>query len=136
MLRPGMVEILGFLLALLIVGVATLLQRGWHALRRHRARLRGAPLRLSRAIRRRQGARIEDLSAELARARRLLRALERERDALRQQRGGPPESRFQRAKRAFALHFHPDHLNSHPEQPVRRRIFQEFWPVLRRIERS
>lgn len=139
-----MVELLGVLLAVLILGAVLLLRRAWLALRRalggaalRRAvgRARGAPLRLSRAVRRRQSARIEDLAAELSRTRRLLRQAERERDALRI-RPQAGEGRFERAKRAFALHFHPDRLRAHPEAQVRRRIFQEFWPVLRRIERS
>ena len=130
-----MVELLGILLALLLVGAGMAALRAWRALRRRIAPAAGTPLRLSRAIRRRQAARIEGMEAELARTRRLLRAAERERDALRTG-SARPESRFQRAKRAFALHFHPDRLRMHPEARVRRRIFQEFWPVLQKIERS
>ena len=138
-----MVELLGVLLAMLILGAALLLRRAWLGVRgwmagagpqRATGRVRGAPLRLSRAVRRRQSARIDDLVAELARTRRLLREAERARGAARD--GAVDGDRFQRAKRAFALHFHPDRLRAHPEAPVRRRIFQEFWPVLRRIERS
>lgn len=130
-----MVELLGILLALLLVGAGLAVARFWRALRRRLAPAAGSPLRLSRAIRRRQAARLEGMEAELARTRRLLRAAERERDMLRAG-AAVPESRFKRAKRAFALHFHPDRLRVHPEARVRRRIFQEFWPVLQKIERS
>lgn len=130
-----MVELLGILLALLVVGAGAAVLRGWRALRRRLAPLAGSPLRLSRAIRRRQAARLEGMAEELARTRRQLRLAERERDALRAG-AAVPEGRFQRAKRAFALHFHPDRLRVHPEARVRRRIFQEFWPVLQKIERS
>ena len=130
-----MIELLGILLALVLLGCWLLVRRGWRALRRRFGLVAGAPLRLSRMIRRRQAERLERLEAELSRTRRLLRAAERERDALRAGAVGP-QSRFQRAKRAFALHFHPDRLRTHPEARVRRRIFQEFWPILQRIERS
>lgn len=141
-----MVELLGILLALLIFGAGAALWRAWQALRRlvmagrggtRRLRLPEVRLRLSRRVRQAQASRITALTAELERTRRLLRLAERERDALRAARGaGPVEGRFLRAKRAFALHFHPDRLRGHPEARVRRRIFQEFWGVLQRIERS
>ena len=144
-----MVELLGILLALLLLGVGLLVRRAWQALRARLrrgawARLRGAPLRLSRRIRRRQADRIEELAAELARTRRLLRLAERERDALRAAAAGSgggagrDESRFQRAKRAFAMRFHPDRLHGvdRAEARLRRRMFQEYWAVLRDIERS
>lgn len=141
-----MVEFLGILLALLIFGAGAALWRAWQALRRlvmagrsgtRRLRLPEVRLRLSRRVRQAQASRIAALTAELERARRLLRMAERERDALRAARGAAPaEGRFLRAKRAFALHFHPDRLRGHPEARVRRRIFQEFWGVLQRIERS
>jgi hypothetical protein len=130
-----MVELLGILLALMLLWLGLLVRRGWRAMRRYLGPVAGRPLRLSRSIRRHQAERLETLGAELARTRRLLRTVERERDALRAGAAGP-QSRFQRAKRAFALHFHPDRLRTHPEGRIRRRIFQEFWPILQRIERS
>jgi len=141
-----MIELLGILLALVVFGIGTALWRAWLWLRRlfaagrDGARRLGLPavrLRLSRRVRQAQAGRIAALTAELERTRRLLRIAERERDALRaRHRPAGVEERFQRAKRAFALHFHPDRLRDHPEARVRRRIFQEFWGVLQRIERS
>lgn len=48
----------------------------------------------------------------------------------------PPDERdrFREAKRAFALHFHPDQGGR--ENPEREKLFQAFWPVLERIERG
>jgi hypothetical protein len=68
----------------------------------------------------------------LERTRRALRLAEAARLAT-----GPPEDRFRRAKLAFAVHFHPDRLRcGEPERGIRIRIFQQFWQVLRRIERG
>lgn len=139
-----MVELLGILLALLIVAAILAARRAVLWLGRRLGRLttrQGRPLtppqlrlRVSRRVARAQQDRIAALTAELERTRARLRVAERERDTLRATEG--TEGRFQRAKRAFALHFHPDRLRGHPEARVRRRIFQEFWPELQRIERS
>jgi len=44
------------------------------------------------------------------------------------------DRRFREAKRAFARAFHPDQGGR--TAPDKQRIFQEFWPVLERIERG
>ena len=142
-----MVELLGILLALLLAGLAWLALRLLCALRRRLAwlRLRAKPRRntgprrgrlgAARALGRSQAARIALLTAELERTRLALRLAEAD------QRRRPAEAvandRFRRAKRAFALRFHPDRFAaSGPERALRRAIFQEFWAELRRIERA
>ena len=118
-----MVELLGILLALALLGLGllaarlirrfvALLRRLGGSRRRPRrlgerhhgrpgpaspARLRGQRLRRARTRARAQAARIAALTAELERSRRALRLAEA---AL--ARPGPPEGRFLRAKRAFA----------------------------------
>jgi hypothetical protein len=142
-----MVDLLGILLAAMLFWAGTRLWRGVCAAGRvlrsfgtrtgRQLGLSEVRLRWVRASCRTQEARIAALSRELERTRQLLRVLEHER-RLRAEAAArrPAEERFLRAKRAFALHFHPDRLRAHPDAPVRRRIFQEFWDVLRRIERS
>ena len=146
-----MVELLGILLALLLAGLAWLVLRLVRALRRRLdwLRLRGMPRRqagprrgrlgTARALGRSQAARIALLTAELERTRLALRLAEADR------RRGPgwkrgeamADDRFRRAKRAFALRFHPDRFAaSGPERALRRAIFQEFRAELRRIERG
>jgi N-acetyl-anhydromuramyl-L-alanine amidase AmpD len=88
----------------------------------------------------------ERLANERKQLRRALRQAERERDALRAKlaAAGPATrpaasvtDRFQRAKRAFALRFHPDRVaGGAAERHIRAAIFQEFWAELRRIERG
>lgn len=142
-----MAELLGILLALLVAGLVSGLVRLAGALRRAIAALLGRPpripagglrgrrLRAARALCRSQAERIAALTAELERTRLALRLAERERDAA--LRGRAEDDRFRRAKRAFALRFHPDRFRcTGPEARLRRRIFQEFWSELLRIERS
>ncbi|NOG69589.1 hypothetical protein [Roseicella sp. DB1501] len=153
-----MVELLGILLALALLGLGllaarlirrfvALLRRLGGSRRRPRrqgerhhgrpgpaspARLRGQRLRRARTRARAQAARIAALTAELERSHRALRLAEA---AL--ARPGPPEGRFLRAKRAFALQFHPDRLRcAEPERGIRGAIFRQFWQELRRIERG
>lgn len=144
-----MVELLGSLLGLALFGLGAglwrLLRRARRGLAlllgrpgpapgpRHRlAALRGVRLRAARALSLRQADRIAALTAELDAARRALRLAEGA-----GHRSGPPEERFRCAKQAFAVHFHPDRLRcAEPERGIRIRIFQQFWQVLRRIERS
>lgn len=135
-----MVELLGALLGAAVFALCWLLWRLLRWLRRgiallsgaarpgHRLdALRGARLRASRATGRHQAARIAALTAELERARRDLRLA----------RASPTDDRFRRAKQAFAFHFHPDRLRcAEPERGIRTGIFQQFWQVLRRIERG
>ena len=140
-----MVEILGILLALLILVLGIQL---WRLLRwlvrgvrlllgprqagRRLPAMRGVRLRASRAQNDRQAARIAALTAELERTRRALLLAEAARA-----RSGPPEDRFRRAKQAFAVHFHPDRLRcTEPERGIRIGIFSQFWQVLRRIEQG
>ncbi|MCB4823689.1 hypothetical protein [Roseicella aerolata] len=140
-----MVELLGVLLALVLFGLGVLIWRLLRWARRglgllfgaarpdHRlASLRGVRLRAARALSRQQAARIAALMEELARTRRALHLAEAARAC-----PGLPDDRFRRAKQAFAVHFHPDRLRcAEPERGIRVRIFQQFWQVLRRIERG
>jgi hypothetical protein len=140
-----MVELLGILLALLILVLGILVWRllrwlgrslallfGPRQARRRLPAMRGVRLRASRAQNQHQAARIAALTTELERTRRALLLA----DAA-QARPGPPEDRFRRAKQAFAVHFHPDRLRcTEPERAIRIGIFSQFWQVLRRIERS
>ena len=140
-----MVELLGILLALLILLLGALLWRlglwlgrglallfGASGAGRRLPALRGVRLRTARAQNRNQAARIAALTAELERTRRALLLAEAARA-----RPGPPEDRFRRAKQAFAVHFHPDRLRcAEPERGIRIGIFSQFWQVLRRIERG
>ena len=140
-----MVELLGILLALLILAAGILV---WRLLRwlgrglallfgplragRRLPAMRGVRLRTARAQNQRQSARIAALTTELERTRRALLLAEAARG-----RPGPPEDRFRRAKQAFAVHFHPDRLRcAEPERRIRIGIFTQFWQVLRRIERG
>ncbi|MFZ4409124.1 MAG: hypothetical protein ACOYOH_17415 [Paracraurococcus sp.] len=140
-----MVELLGVLLASLLVVLGILLWRLLRWLGRgiallfgasrpgHRlAALRGVRLRGARAQGRSQAARIAALTTELERTRRALLLAEAARAH-----PGPPDDRFRRAKQAFAVHFHPDRLRClEPERGIRIGIFSQFWQVLRRIERG
>ena len=140
-----MVELLGILLALLILVLGILLWRlvrwlgrgvallfGPRRAGRRLPAMRGVRLRASRAQNHHQAARIAALTAELERTRHALLLAEAERA-----RPGLPEERFRRAKQAFAVHFHPDRLRcTEPERGIRIGIFSQFWQVLRRIERS
>ncbi len=136
--KAGMAELLGILLALLLAGLAWLLVRLLRRVREWLAGWRPPPgrLKVARALGRSQAARIAALTAELERSRLALRLAERELARLRAGRPGP-DDRFLRAKRAFALRFHPDRVwASGTERALRRAIFQEFWAELRRIERE
>ena len=133
-----MAELLGILLALVLTGLACLMARTVRLVRHRLARLRHLArpgrwrLGMARALNRSQAARIAELTAELDRTRLALRMAERDRA-----RGRRPDDRFLRAKRAFALRFHPDRWpRPSPERALRRAIFQEFWAELRRIERG
>lgn len=112
--------------------------RAWIHARGPRARvaqLRGMRLRRARRALRAEGRRAEALAGEIRRLRREVAALTRERDAARRELG--QGDRFARAKRAFALMFHPDRLPPRePERTQRLRLFQEFWSELTRIERG
>lgn len=141
-----MVEILGALLALILAGAAWsawCVLRGAAALfgiRRVAAFPIGAArarrLHLSRAMAQAERARVASLTSDLARIRAELRMAIRERDLLRA-RQGPQDDRFPRAKRAFALRFHPDRVSARGlEGSLRRSLFQEYWSVLQRIERG
>ncbi|MDO9499753.1 hypothetical protein [Falsiroseomonas sp.] len=127
----------GLVLACMLLGLGLLIRRmlraAWALLRRlRRPRWGGiAPpaLRLSRsrAFARAEGERAARLAAEVARLRVELRLA----------RQAPAEPRFQRAKREFARRFHPDRLPPRcPDRRVRIAIFQEYWAVLRGIERG
>lgn len=49
----------------------------------------------------------------------------------------PTDRKFRRLKQEFSKHFHPDaHAADDRERRRRERVFQEFWPVVERIERS
>jgi hypothetical protein len=133
-----MAELLGILLALALTSLAWLVLRLLRSVRRGLARLRHLArpgrwrLSVARALNRSQAARIAELTAELERTRLALRLAERDRA-----RGHRPDDRFLRAKRAFALRFHPDRWpRPGLERTLRRAIFQEFWAELRRIERG
>lgn len=127
----------GLLLALLLLGLGLLIRRmlraAWAFVQRlRRPHWRGftlPALRLSRsrAFARAESARAELLAAEVVRLRVELRLV----------RQAPAEPRFQRAKREFARRFHPDRLPPRsPDRRVRIAMFQEFWAVLRGIERG
>jgi hypothetical protein len=132
--------LLASLLILAWVSAARALRRlrAWlsrRGLRSGAARLRGLRLRRTRLALRAEGRRAAALAAEVRRLRREVAALTRERDAARRELG--QGDRFARAKRAFALMFHPDLLPPRePERTLRLRLFQEFWSVLTRIERG
>lgn len=117
------------------------------------ARLRGLRLHRSRALARSEGARAASATAELRRLRAELRLARAERDealarlaaqpavAMRRWtwwRSAPPDDeRFLRAKRAFALRFHPDRLpRDAPDRPLRVAVFREHWQELQRIGRG
>jgi hypothetical protein len=130
-----MVELLGVLLAGCIAGLAWLAWRLLRALRRllpGPRPLRSAPIRLARHRLRHADARAAELTAEI----------ERLRVALRAARSAPKPAttgrdRFQEAKRAFALRFHPDRITARAaERLVRIAMFKEHWAELRRIERE
>lgn len=137
-------ELLGILLALVIAGLAWGLVRlgRWvrdlvrHPWRRPVPRLRAYRLRASRRLARSQSERIAALTEELEVLRLRLRQAERARE-----KGMPAsrwEERFQRAKRLFALRFHPDRLRtaSRLERNLRTAMFREYWSELQRIERG
>jgi hypothetical protein len=128
-----MVELLGLLLALLLTGLWLLLRAAWRGLRRRFTGPRLPPmalrLRRSRAAMRHEAERSATLAAEVARLRVALRLAERA--------PATPDDRFTRAKRAFALRFHPDRIIARGlERTVRVSLFREFWAELRRIERG
>ncbi len=139
-----MAEMLGILLALVIVGFVSGVARLVRVLRRWCAlpvlarleQLRGRRLRSSRATVQAQATRIAELTAELERTRARLRQAERARDAALA--AARWEERFHRAKRAFALRFHPDRLRgtSRAERSLRVAMFHEYWTDLQRIERG
>ncbi len=106
--------------------------------------LQGLRMRAARALARAESERATALASELARLRTQLRLTERERDQLRHQlaRARPAplpamDDRFHRAKRAFAMHFHPDRITATGlERMLRVNMFKSFWTELRRIERG
>lgn len=159
----GIVAILaGSLVAALIVGAVgaliRLLRGVLRLLRMPRqrgavllARLRGLRLRRSRALARNEALRAATALAEVRRLRAELRLARAERDAalarlaearpaglfLRARRGAAPDDRFLRAKRAFALRFHPDRMpREAPDRGLRAALFREHWQELQRIERG
>lgn len=143
---------LGVLLALVLLLVGYAVMRMLRAfagllrtLGRPRAgwRLRGLRLSRSRALAQAEGARATAMEAEVRRLRAELRLMRAERDRAlsgnweRPARGTAPDDRFARAKREFAMRFHPDRLRSPAlERSLRGAIFREYWGVLRRIERG
>ncbi|NKE47446.1 hypothetical protein HB662_21895 [Roseomonas frigidaquae] len=131
----------GLVLALLLLGLGLLIRKAlrgawavlrslWQRLQRpHRGgvTLRALRLSRSRAYARFEGERAALLAAEVARLRVELRLA----------RIAPAEPRFQRAKREFARRFHPDRLPPRsPDRRIRVAMFQEYWAVLRGIERD
>jgi hypothetical protein len=154
----------GLLIASLVVGlvglalrllrlVGALLRAPRRQARIALARLRGLRLTRLRALARHQDARAAAAAGELARLRAELRIALAERDAARAElaqaaaarparrwpwrRPAGPDDRFQRAKRAFAMRFHPDRLSGNPaERAIRTMLFREHWAELRRIERG
>jgi hypothetical protein len=116
------------------------------------ARLRGLRLRRSRALARAEGERAATAEAELRRVRTELRLARAERDeALARLAASDaarrvilpwryrvaPDDRFLRAKRAFAMRFHPDRLpRDATERAVRIALFREHWQELQRIGRG
>lgn len=157
-----MVELLGILLAGLLAWLGLLV---WRVVRLVRLRLLAGRVfrlpglslprlrpsaRLGQARRRLRAAddRAADLVAEVVRLRLALRVAEKERDSARAALAAAPrrrllptrppvEDRFQQAKRAFALRFHPDRPGlPAAERALRTAMFQEFWGELRRIERG
>ncbi len=127
----------GLVLALLLLGLGLLIRRmlraAWaFAQRLRRPHWRGFTLPALRLSRSRAFAR-----AESERAARLAEEVARLRVELRLARQAPAEPRFQRAKREFARRFHPDRLPPRcPDRRLRIAMFQEYWAVLRGIERG
>ncbi len=110
-------------------------------------KLRGLRLRRMRAAARAEGERAAEAIAEVRRLRLELRRVRAERDVAlarlaeaprpRAWFEGTEDDRFQRAKRAFARRFHPDHAPGDAgERRLRARLFREFWQELRQIERG
>ncbi|WP_237215538.1 hypothetical protein, partial [Falsiroseomonas oryziterrae] len=106
-------------------------------------------LRRSRALARREGARSREATEEVRRLRAELRLVRAERDEAIARLGladaprgrwwlrRAPDDRFQRAKRAFALRFHPDRVpRDAPDRALRLAVFRDYWDALRRIERG
>ncbi|WP_372622734.1 hypothetical protein [Falsiroseomonas sp.] len=143
---------LGAMLLRLLRGVLALLRMPRRQGAVLLARLRGLRLRRSRALARTEGERAAAAEAELRRLRAELRLARAERDealtrlsasdAARRMiwpwhRGAARDERFLRAKRAFALRFHPDRLpRDATERAVRIALFREHWRELQRIERG
>lgn len=146
---------------MLVVWIVSLMVRLFRAvaalLRRPRqqgavliARLRGMRLTRSRALARSEGARAEALAAEVRLLRAELRLARAERDTARAELAGlgtvgrwpwrrrlPPDDRFLRAKREFALRFHPDRLpRGAADRKLRVAMFLDYWQALQRIERG
>jgi hypothetical protein len=147
----------GILLALLLLGfflglrqLARAVARRLRGLRQRRppgtTRLRGWRLRGLRASARRADARSAALAGEVERLRLQLRAVTQERDAVlialaeegrASRRGRAADRRFDDAKRAFAMMFHPDRQSMPPgERQIRQDVFKAFWAELRRIEKG
>ncbi len=90
---------------------------------------------------------IQKLVVELHQNQRVVAQLRRELALLLGQRGAPDrhgpsafsstDQKFRQLKHEFSKHFHPD---SRPgddrERKSRERVFQEFWPIVEKIERS
>ena len=135
-----MVEVLGILLAGVILGLGWLLWRLGCLIRSllpARAPLKAAPLRLARRRLRHADSRAASMQEEIRRLRVALRHAEYERDRLKAAPQKPTRDRFAEAKRAFALRFHPDRITAAAlERAIRISIFREYWAELRRIERS
>jgi hypothetical protein len=142
-------ELLGILLALWIAGLVWGLVRLWRLLRSWGARpllrvpaerIRARRMRAARGLAHAQAERIAALTKELERTRLRLRQAERARAAAPLTAAAARwEERFQRAKRAFALRFHPDRLRAatpRAERNLRISMFREYWSELQRIERG
>jgi hypothetical protein len=135
-----MVEFLGVVLAGCTAGLAWLAWLLLRALRRllpgllpGPRPLRSAPIRLARHRLRHADQRAAELTAEIERLRLALRAARSATTPA----TTSGRDRFQEAKRAFALRFHPDRITARAaERLVRIAMFKEHWAELRRIERE
>ena len=90
--------------------------------------------------RRRDAEQIKQLRIQLSDKQRQLGELRGELTLLRVRYGagsdGTADHKFVRLKREFSKRFHPDGLADPAERQLCTRIFQEFWPIVERIERS
>jgi hypothetical protein len=90
--------------------------------------------------RRRDAEQIKQLRIQLSDRQRQLGELRGELALLRVRYGagsdGTADRKFVRLKHEFSKRFHPDGFADPTERQLRSRIFQEFWPIVERIERS